>query len=128
MSYGNSHSNTRHARVAWSEMAYQDKQWHESMWTRKTCAICSDPRYQLHHVNYKPDHPAALAHLVPLCDFHHRDFTHNVWQRLQGLLTLTNATLFYVVHGTATHEYLVNLKVSTHPHPGVSAFQLALFD
>jgi hypothetical protein len=112
-----------------TEQNYYRKQYLWAPWTLKECAVhsCTERDFQIHHPNYKADHPFPMAYLVPMCSFHHRDLSVNVWPHVQQWLSLTEATLMYVVQGTGLHQHLVQMKVTDKPHPGVASRQLSLW-
>lgn len=105
----------------------QRQRYMQQTWTRKTCAICARPRVDLHHARYEGIPPGlGFVFLVPLCRFHHEDFSLNVWPRLRKWMTRADATLAYVTHGDRLHWWLDPVKDGERPHIGVAPEQMAL--
>lgn len=78
----------------------------QSEFTRKTCAICSDEQYELHHPEYREPWQDDLAALVPLCRRHHAEFTFVIWPAVSTWYDRQRATLAYIVHGPALAEHI----------------------
>jgi len=101
--------------------------WRRESWTRKSCAVCGRPGdFVLHHARYDGMPSLVLLHIVPLCPFHHRDFELCVWPVVKKWLSRTEATLAYVVHGEALHQWSEWLADDEPPTVGVNRNQLAL--
>ena len=74
-----------------------------SDFTRKSCAICGEEAFELHHGSY---HREDLALLTPLCAEHHREFSTVIWPAMWGHWRRVEATLAYVVHGPALAQHI----------------------
>jgi hypothetical protein len=89
-------------------------------WTAKGCAICGDPRYQLHHIAYDRSDIDEMLLVVALCPSHHQDLSLNLWPHMRHSFTREHATLLYIVHGGRLHQHWTEtpnrIRIGVSPH------------